>query len=80
MFFLVDVLLAGVPMVEAYGHHGWLAGIAIFLLVLSVLRVADKLAVERRYGFLWRILLKLFILIAAQGLVAISVTRRGAFF
>jgi hypothetical protein len=80
MNFLVDLALAWVPAVGAYTLHGWMAAVAVYVLALSILRVIDKLAVEKRLGLLWRLAIKVVIIIAAQGLVSISVTSRRAFF
>jgi hypothetical protein len=80
MNLLVDLALAWVPAVSAYALHGWLAAVAVYLFALGLLRVTDKLVVEKRLGLLWRLVIKVAVIIAAQGLVSISVTSRHAFF
>lgn len=70
--FFVDVLLATAPFINARNFHDLWSAIAVYLLVLAILRSWDNVAVRKHWRLWHRVAVKVVIFIAAEAIVAIS--------
>jgi hypothetical protein len=70
--FLIDVLIACLPMMFANQVHGLWAAILVYLIVLASLRGADHWALQRKWGVFGRAIPKIAIFVIAEGLISLS--------
>jgi hypothetical protein len=74
--FLIDILLAGISILDVPRLHGALSTYIVYAVVFGLLRWSDAVAIRRGWHLPGRIAVKVLIVVFARALVLVSAMER----